>query len=60
MADGFAPLAYTPEVRASTDALWNRVSKHVTPLEWQIQAPLIDAINRLKAERNAVILRTTT
>jgi len=56
MADGFAPLAFTPQVRASTDALWNKVSKHVTPLEWQIQAPLIDAINRLKAEKNAVIL----
>lgn len=56
MADGFAPLAFTPQVRASTDALWNKVAKHVTPLEWQIQAPLIDAINRLKAEKNAVIL----
>ena len=56
MADGFAPLAFTPEVRASTDALWNKVSKHVTPLEWQLQAPLIDAINRLKAQKNAVIL----
>ena len=29
---------------------------HVTPLEWRLQAPLIAEINRLKRERNAVIL----
>ena len=30
--------------------------RRITPLEWRAQAPLIAAINRLKAEKNAVIL----
>ena len=29
---------------------------HVTPMEWRHQAPLIDQINRLKKQKNAVIL----
>lgn len=56
MADGFAPLAFTPEVEAETQALWERVKKHVTPMEWRIQAPLISEINRIKRAKNAVIL----
>ena len=55
-ADGFAPLAFTPQVEAETQALWERVKKHVTPMEWRLQAPLIAEINRLKREKNAVIL----
>jgi quinolinate synthase len=49
-------LAYTPEVRAKTDHLYERV-KHVIPaVEWPAYAPLIAAINDMKADRNAVIL----
>jgi quinolinate synthase len=32
------------------------VRRHVTPMEWRSQAPLISAINKLKRERRAVIL----
>ncbi|MCA6328558.1 MAG: quinolinate synthase NadA, partial [Phenylobacterium sp.] len=48
--------AFTPEVQAETAAVWEKVRRHVTPMEWRAQAPLIAAINRLKRERRAVIL----
>jgi quinolinate synthase len=54
MADG--SLAFTPAVEVATRPIWQKVSGHVTPLEWRLQAPLIDEINRLKREKNAVIL----
>ncbi|MCA6225901.1 MAG: quinolinate synthase NadA [Phenylobacterium sp.] len=47
---------FTPEVQAETAAVWEKVRRHVTPMEWRAQAPLIAAINRLKRERRAVIL----
>jgi len=56
MADGTTHLAFTPQVEATTAALWEKVRGHVTPMEWRVQAPLIAEINRLKAEKNAVIL----
>jgi len=49
-------LTFTLEVEASTHATWDKVKSHITPMEWRIQAPLIHAINRLKREKNAVIL----
>ncbi len=49
-------LAYTAEVRAETDHLYDRV-KHIVPaIEWPAYAPLIAAINTMKREKNAVIL----
>ena len=54
-ADGFQ-FAFTPEVEAATAPAWEKVKRHVTPLEWRLNAPLIAAINALKAEKNAVIL----
>ena len=55
MADGFQ-FAFTPEVDKATLPLWEKVKSHVTPMEWRLQAPLIAEINRLKREKNAVIL----
>ena len=54
-ADGFQ-FAFTPDVEAQTAPVWEKVKRHVTPMEWRAQAPLIAAINRLKAEKDAVIL----
>jgi quinolinate synthase len=54
MADGSFP--FTPAVQDATAALWSKIGGHVTPMEWRLQAPLIAEINRLKAEKNAVIL----
>ncbi len=56
MADGFAPLAFTPDIEAATRPIWDKVKRQVTPLEWRLQAPLIAAINDLKKQKNAVIL----
>ena len=56
MADGFAPLDFTPAVDAATQPVWEKVRRQVTPLEWRLQAPLIAAINDLKRQKNAVIL----
>ena len=55
MADGFQ-FAFTPQVERDTLPLWEKVRRHVTPMEWRLQAPLIAEINRLKREKNAVIL----
>jgi quinolinate synthase len=49
-------LTYDADVRRRTDALYARVQDVVPEVEWPLHAPLIDAINRLKVERNAVIL----
>jgi quinolinate synthase len=50
------PFLFTPQVEAETRTIWERVSARVTPLEWRLHAPLIAEINRIKRERNAVIL----
>ncbi len=49
-------LVYDDGVKARTDHLYEKVKDVVTPMEWPLHAPLIDAINRLKKERGAVIL----
>jgi quinolinate synthase len=55
MADGFQ-FAFTPEVERLTAPAWEKVKRHLTPMEWRAQAPLIAEINRLKREKHAVIL----
>jgi quinolinate synthase len=50
------PLQWTPEVRRATAHLYDRVSTVIPPVEWPVMAPVIAAINELKAARNAVIL----
>jgi quinolinate synthase len=56
MADGSLVLDFTPEVEAATRTAWEKVKTRVTPIEWRAHAPLIAEINRLKKEKNAVIL----
>ena len=51
-----AALAYTPDVAAATQPLYERVSRIIPSFEWPMHAPLVYAINRLKRERNAVLL----
>ena len=57
-AAGIAParFPFTAEVEAATAPIWNKLKSRVTPLEWRLHAPLIAEINRLKREKNAVIL----
>lgn len=49
-------LSYDAEVRAAVDPLYDRVKEFVTPMEWPSIAPLVHGINKLKAQRNAVVL----
>jgi quinolinate synthase len=52
----YRDLAFTPEVERVTRDAYARL-RHVIPeIEWPVHAPLIAAINRLKQERDAVIL----
>ena len=49
-------LPYTPEVARATEHLYARISRTVTPAEWELFAPYVARINALKVERKAVIL----
>ncbi|HJN44964.1 MAG: quinolinate synthase [Acidobacteria bacterium] len=51
-----ATLEYTPAVAAATAGLYDRVRSVVPELEWPVHAPYIDAIQRLKQTRGAVVL----
>jgi quinolinate synthase len=53
---GVIELPYTKSVAAETDAILSRVEHVIPRVEWPVHAPYVAAINRLKAERNAVIL----
>src|SRR5665213_3123562 len=49
-------LAYTDAVARATSSLYTKVARVIPEIEWPVHAPLIDEINRLKREKNAVIL----
>ena len=49
-------LAFTPAVAKETAPLYERVKHFIPEIEWPVYAPYVHAINRLKKERNAVIL----
>ena len=50
------PLEFTDQVAKETAPLYERVKHHIPEIEWPIHAPYVYAINKLKKERNAVIL----
>lgn len=49
-------LAFTDAVARATDGLYAKVANVIPAAEWPVHAPLIAAINRLKREKNALIL----
>ncbi|MCU0790605.1 MAG: quinolinate synthase NadA, partial [Nitratireductor sp.] len=49
-------LAYTQEIARDTAPLYEKVKHHIPAIEWPVHAPYVWWINRLKKERNAVIL----
>jgi len=49
-------LEFTEEVAAATDHVYEKVKGSIPRFEWEMHAPLIAEINRVKKERNAVIL----
>jgi len=52
----YPDLAYTPEIAEATRHLHARVAHHIPAIEWPVFAPYVFHINRLKEERDAVIL----
>jgi len=44
------------EIKRETEQIYEKVSKVIPPIEWAFHAPLIHKINKLKKEKNAVIL----
>ena len=44
------------QLNSNTTEIYKKISKHVPEIEWKIHAPLIEKINKLKKEKNAVIL----
>jgi len=44
------------QIRKETDPIYQKISKVVPEIEWAFHAPLIHKINKLKKEKNAVVL----
>ena len=44
------------EVKKATDSIYQKISRTMPEIEWAIHAPYIYKINKLKKEKNAVIL----
>ena len=49
-------LEFTTEVADATDHIYEKVKGSIPRFEWELHAPLIAEINRIKKEKNAVIL----
>lgn len=47
---------YTPAVARATAEIYERVRRVIPEMEWPVHAPYVDAIRRLKRERNAIVL----
>ena len=49
-------MEFTTEIKKATDPIYQKISKVLPAIEWQVHAPYIHKINKLKKEKNAVIL----
>ena len=49
-------MEFTQEVQNATDPIYQKISKVMPEIEWSVHAPYIHKINKLKKEKNAVIL----
>ena len=49
-------MEYSTEVKKATNAIYQKISKTMPEIEWSAHAPYIYKINKLKKEKNAVIL----
>ena len=49
-------MEFTAQIRKATEPIYQKISKAVPEIEWSSHAPYIYAINKLKKEKNAVIL----
>jgi len=49
-------MEFTAEIKKATDPIYQKISKVIPEIEWPSHAPYIYEINKLKKEKNAVIL----
>ena len=49
-------MEFTAEIKKATEPLYQKISKTIPEIEWSTHAPYIYKINKLKKEKNAVIL----
>ena len=49
-------MEFTAEIKKATETIYQKISKAVPEIEWPSHAPYIYEINKLKKEKNAVIL----
>ena len=49
-------MEFTAEIKKATDPIYQKISKVLPEIEWPVHAPYIHKINKLKKEKNAVIL----
>jgi len=49
-------MEFNLEVKKATDPVYQKISKVMPEIEWSVHAPYIYEINKLKKEKNAVIL----
>ncbi len=47
---------FTSEIKKATSSIYQKISKTMPEIEWSVHAPYIYEINKLKKEKNAVIL----
>lgn len=53
---GAYDLTFSPAIKKATDPVYETVKSRIPEVEWPFFAPLVFAINRLKKEKDAVIL----
>ncbi len=49
-------MSLSTEIKKETDSIYKKISKTIPEIEWSIHAPYIYEINKLKKQKNAVIL----
>ena len=49
-------MEFSQEVKEATDPIYQKISKVMPEIEWSVHAPYIHRINKLKKEKNAIIL----
>ena len=49
-------MEFNQEIKKTTDPIYQKISKVMPEIEWSVHAPYIYKINKLKKEKNAVIL----
>ena len=49
-------MEFTAEIRRATEPIYKKISRAIPEIEWSSHAPYIYKINKLKKEKNAVIL----